>query len=59
MAEAYHMEADKVKEMLGEGSKEQIMEDIAINKAVEFVVDNAKETKPRAKKAPKGENAEA
>ena len=48
-----------MKEMLGEGSREQIMEDIAINKAVEFVVDNAKETKPRATKAPKRENAEA
>ena len=59
MAEAYHMEVDKVKEMLGEGSREQIMEDIAIHKAAEFVVANAKETKPRAKKAPKGENAEA
>ena len=49
------MEADKVKEMLGEGGKEQIMEDIAINKAVEFVVDNAKESKPRAKKEEKTE----
>ena len=53
MAETYHMEADKVKEMLDEGGKKQMMEDIAINKAVEFVVDNAKETKPRAKKAAK------
>lgn len=55
MAETYKMEADKVKEMLGEGGKEQIMEDIAINKAVEFVVDNAKESKPRAKKEEKTE----
>lgn len=55
MAEAYKMEADKVKEMLGEGGKEQIMEDIAINKAVEFVVDNAKESKTRAKKEEKTE----
>lgn len=53
MAETYHMEADKVKEMLGEGGREQMMEDIAVNKAVEFVVDNAKETKARAKKAAK------
>lgn len=58
MAETYRMEADKVKEMLGEGGKEQMLEDIAVNKAVEFVVDNAKETKPRAKKAA-GEQAEA
>ena len=51
MAEAYQMEADKVKEMLGEAGKTQIMEDLAVAKAVEFVVDNAKEVKPRAKKA--------
>lgn len=55
MAEAYQMENDKVKEMLGEGGKEQIMEDIAITKAVDFVVENAKETKPRAAKAKKTE----
>ena len=59
MAEAYHMEADKVKEMMGEGGKEQMMEDIAVNKAVEFVVDNAKETKPRAKRATKAAKEEA
>ena len=51
MAEAYQMEADKVKEMLGEAGKTQIMEDLAVAKAVDFVVDNAKEVKPRAKKA--------
>ena len=51
MAEVYQMEADKVKEMLGEAGKTQIMEDLAVAKAVDFVVDNAKEVKPRAKKA--------
>ena len=51
MAETYQMEADKVKEMLGEAGKTQIMEDLAVAKAVDFVVDNAKEVKPRAKKA--------
>ena len=51
MAESYQMEADKVKEMLGEVGKTQIMEDLAVAKAVDFVVDNAKEVKPRAKKA--------
>lgn len=50
MGEAYQMEADKVKELLGENGKKQVMEDICIKKAVEFVVENAKETKPRAKK---------
>ncbi len=62
MAEAYQMEADKVKELLGEKGKKQVMEDICIKKAVEFVVENAKETKakttkPRTKKA-KAEEAE-
>ncbi len=54
MAEAYQMEVEKVKELLGENGKKQVMEDICIKKAVEFVVENAKEAKPtkaRAKKA--------
>ncbi len=53
MAEAYQLEADKVKEMLGENGKKQVMEDLAISKAVEFVVENAKEAKPAAKKTTK------
>ena len=51
MAASYMMEADKVKELLGEGGKKSVMEDLAINKAVEFVVENAKESKAKAKKA--------
>ncbi len=43
MADAYQMEADKVKELLGEGGKKQVMEDICIKKAVELLVANAKE----------------
>jgi len=43
MAEAYQMEIDKVKELLPEKSVQQIKEDIAVKKAAEFVVDNAKE----------------
>jgi len=45
MAEMYQMEADKVKEMLGENEKKQIMLDLAIQKAVELVVEQAKENK--------------
>lgn len=45
MAEGYKMEADKVKEILGESGKKQVMEDICVNKAVEFVVENAEEAK--------------
>ncbi len=43
MGEAYQMETDKVKELLGENGKAQVMEDICIKKAVEFVVENAVE----------------
>lgn len=45
MAESYQMETDKIKEMLGESGKKQIMQDLAVSKAVEFVVENAKEGK--------------
>ena len=43
MAEAYKMEADKVKELLGENGKKQVKEDICIGKAVELVVASAVE----------------
>lgn len=43
MAETYKMEADKVKESLGEEGKKQIMEDLAVSKAADFVVKEAKE----------------
>ena len=43
MAETYNMEADKVKELLGENGKKSVMEDICIKKAQEFLVENAKE----------------
>lgn len=51
MGEAYQMEADKVKELLGENGKKQVMQDICVKKAVEFVVENAKEEKAAAKKS--------
>lgn len=43
MAESYQMEVEKVKELLPEKSAAQIKEDIAVRKAAEFVVENAKE----------------
>lgn len=55
MAEVYQLDVDKVKEMLGESGKKQVMEDICIKKALEFVVENAKETKPSKAKAKKEE----
>lgn len=59
MAEVYNMEIDKVKEMLGdnEKAKKQILDDLAITKAADFVVEQAKETKAKAKKADKKEEA--
>ena len=56
MGEAYQLEPEKVKELLGESGAKQVKEDLCIKKAVEFVVENAKESKPtksRAKKADK------
>lgn len=53
MAEAYQMEADKVKELLGENGAKQVKEDICIRKAVEFVVENAKEAKTTKSKKTK------
>ncbi len=50
MGQAYKMEADKVKELLGENGKKQVMQDICVRKAVEFLVANAKEEKPAAKR---------
>jgi len=43
MATMYQMEADKLKELIGEKEKEQIKADIAVQKAVDFVVAQAKE----------------
>lgn len=43
MADMYQMEADKVKEIMGENGKKQIMEDLAVKKASEFVVSQAVE----------------
>lgn len=58
MGEAYQMDTDKVKELLGEKGAKQVKEDLCIKKAVEFVVANAKETKPRASKKKTAEAAE-
>lgn len=43
MAESYQMEVEKIKELLPEKSAVQIREDLAVRKAAEFVVENAKE----------------
>ena len=43
MAKMYQLEADKLKELVGEEEKKQIALDMAVQKAVEFVVDAAVE----------------
>lgn len=43
MAQMYQMEADQVKSFIGENEKQQMMKDIAVQKAVTFVTDAAVE----------------
>ena len=45
MAEVYQMEIAKVKELMGDREKKNIMQDLAVRKAAEFVAENAKESK--------------
>ncbi len=59
MAEAYQLEPDKVEELLGESGAKQVREDIRVKKAVEFVVESAKEGKAsKSKSKAKKETAE-
>lgn len=51
MAEAYQMDVDKVKEMLGEKEAKNIRKDLAVRKAADFVVENAKESKKKEKES--------
>lgn len=43
MADVYQMETDKVRELMGEREKKNIMQDLAVRKAAEFVAENAVE----------------
>ena len=43
MAKAYGMEADKLKEYMGDAEKESMKKDLAITKAVDLIMDNVKE----------------
>lgn len=53
MADSYQMELDKMKEMMDDNEKKQIKKDLVVQKAVDYVVEYAKESKPRATKASK------
>lgn len=43
MAESYQMEVEKLKEFMGESEKEQMKQDMAVQEAVTFLVENAVE----------------
>ena len=43
MAESYKMEADKLKEFMSDAEKKQMKEDMAVQEAIIFLVDNAVE----------------
>ena len=43
MADAYKMEADKIKELLGERQMEEMKKDIAVQKAAKLVAEAAVE----------------
>ena len=43
MAEMYGMEADKMKEWLGDSEKENLKKDIAVQKAVELIMEHVEE----------------
>lgn len=60
MADAYQIEVDKVKEMLGEKEKESLMNDLAVRNAIKFVTENAveKEEKPKRKTRAKAKKTE-
>ena len=56
MAASYGMEADKLKEYMGDAEKESMKKGLAINKAVELVMSNVKErAKAKSKKEKEAE----
>lgn len=56
MAERYGMEADKLKEYMGDSEKESIKRDLSINKAVDIIMENVKE-RAKAKSSKKEKDA--
>ena len=47
MAEMYKMELDKLKEYMGEEEKESMKKDLAVQKAVDLLVENAIEVETK------------
>ena len=50
MADQYHIDLDRVREIM-EAEKETMMTDLAVQKAVTFITDNAVEVEPKAEEA--------
>lgn len=60
MAAAYGMEADKLKEYMGDAEKESMKRDISVTKAVALIMDNVKErAKAKSKKEKEAEEKTA
>ena len=60
MAEMYGMEVEKLKEYMGDAEKESMKKDMAIQKAVDLIMENIKErAKPKSKKEKEAEAAAA
>lgn len=58
MAASYGMEADKLKEYLGDAEKESIKRDLSVTKAVDLIMENVKErAKAKTKKEKEAEAA--
>lgn len=59
MAQSYGMEADKLKEYMGDEEKESVKKDIQMQKAIDVIMENTKEkAKPKSKKEKEKEEAE-
>lgn len=60
MAEMYGMEADKLKEYMGDAEKDSMKKDLAVQKAVDLIMENIKErAKPKSKKEKEAEAEDA
>ena len=58
MAEMYHMEVEKIKEIMGENEKESIKRDLSIQAAVNLITDNMKVKAPAKDEAAEVESDE-
>ncbi|MCD8325814.1 MAG: trigger factor [Lachnospiraceae bacterium] len=58
MSKEYGMEVEAIETALGEAGEEQVKLDLAINKAVQFLVENAVEVEPKAEAQASAEDAE-